>query len=292
MKITLHHRWRLNQQGGMRARASRLRVLHWLLLQKLGWHRWVEGRVFWGDPIYLLTGEDVSRGILPFGYGELAITALMIEFLEPGMRVVDVGAHLGYEAMLASVLVGQDGKVVSFEPQKQIADWTIKNLQQYPQARLVKAAAGESKGLMTFTQCDLMRSAFSGQGTDLPSDSGRQYEVEVTTLDTALEKEERPVDFIKCDAEGAEMTVLRGAQNVLHEDKPLLVLEAELPSQSNSRPRAREFSEFLAPLGYQGLSFDYDGKLKLAPLGSLTEGHANIAFVHNSKAQRLTTLPT
>ena len=108
----------------------------------------------------------------------------------------------------------------------------------------------------------------------------------MTTIDAAIEKEERPVDFIKCDAEGAELTVLRGAQNVLREDKPLLVLEAEMPSGSGFRPRVKEFSEFLSPLGYQCLSFDYDGKLKLAPLGSLTEGHANVAFVHNSRAQR------
>jgi len=60
----------------------------------------VKGRVFWRDPIFVLTGEDISRGILSFGCGELALTALIIEVLEPGMRVVDVGAHLGCEAML------------------------------------------------------------------------------------------------------------------------------------------------------------------------------------------------
>lgn len=66
MEVELR-RWRLNQQGGLRARASRWRVLHRLLLQRLGWHRWVKARVFWGDSIHLLTGEIVSRGILSFG---------------------------------------------------------------------------------------------------------------------------------------------------------------------------------------------------------------------------------
>jgi FkbM family methyltransferase len=291
MAGALRRRWKLNQQGGIRARASRWRVLHWLLLQRLGWHRWVKGRVFWGDPIYLLTGEGVSRGILPFGYGELALTALMIEFLEPGMRVVDVGAHLGYEAMLASTLVGRSGRVVSFEPQEQIAGWTAKNLHRFPQARMVKAAAGQSKGKATFTQCDMARSAFSGQGGDQHAGAKRQYEVEVMTIGEALAKEERPVDFIKCDVEGAEMAVLRGTQDILREDKPLLVLEAEMPSHSEFRPRVREFSEFLGPMGYQGLSFDYDGHLRLAPLGSLVEGHANVAFIHKSKAHRLTNIP-
>jgi len=287
MEKELRRRWRLNKQGGLRARASRWRVLHWLLLQRLGWHRWVKGRVFWGDSIYVLTGEGVSRGILPFGYGELALTSLMIEFLEPGMRVVDVGAHLGYEAMLASVLVGREGRVVSFEPQEQIAGWTVKNLQRFPQARVVKTAAGQSKGKAVFTECDIAHSAFSGQSTDPNVGVGRQYKIEVTTIGEALVKDERPVDFIKCDAEGSEMAVLRGAVDILSEDKPFLVLEAEMPNHSEFRPRVREFTELLCPMGYQGLSFDYDGKLKLAPIGSLVEGHANVAFIHNSKAHRL-----
>jgi FkbM family methyltransferase len=106
--------------------------------------------------MYLLTGETVSRGILPFGYAELALTVLMIDFLKPGMRFVDVGEHLGYEAMLASVLVGREGRVVSFEPQEQIASWTVKNLQRFPQTRVIKAAVGQSKGKAEFTEYDII----------------------------------------------------------------------------------------------------------------------------------------
>jgi FkbM family methyltransferase len=290
MEEELYRRWRLNQQGGLRARASRWRVLHWLLLQRLGWRGWVKGRVFWGDSIYLLTGEGVSRGILPFGYAELALTILMIEFLELGMRVVDVGAHLGYEAMLASLLVGREGRVVSFEPQEQISGWTVKNLRRFPQARVVKVAAGQSRGKLVFTECDIARSAFSGQATEPNAGVGRRYEVEVATISQVLVKGERPVDFIKCDAEGTEMAVLRGAVDILSEDKPLLVLEGEMPNGSEPRPRVIEFAELLGPLGYQGLSFDYDGRLILAPLGSFVEGHANVAFIHDSKAHRLTNI--
>lgn len=70
MKVDLRRRWRLNRHGGLRARASRWRVLYCRPLQRLGWHRSVKAGDFWGDPIRLLTGEIVSRGILPFGYAE------------------------------------------------------------------------------------------------------------------------------------------------------------------------------------------------------------------------------
>ena len=127
-----------------------------------------------------------------------------------------------------------------------------------------------------------MQSGFSGQHSEV-SGYAREYQVEVTTLGDALRPDERPVDFIKCDAEGAEMTVLRGAADLLRDDKPFLVLEAEMPNVSGLRPRVQEFARFLEPLGYQGLSFDYDGELKVVPLGSLVENHANVAFIHNSK---------
>jgi FkbM family methyltransferase len=286
----LRRRWQLNEQGGLHARASRWRVLPWLLLQRLGWHRWVKGRVFWGDPIYLLTGEVVSRGILPFGYAELALTALMIEFLKPGMRFVDVGAHLGYEAMLASVLVGREGRVISFEPQEQIVHWTIRNLEQFPQARVVKAAVGDSKGKVEFRELDIIRSAFSGHNSSPGQGAGRQYEIDVTTIGEALVSGERPVDFLKCDAEGAEIAVLRGAVDILSEDKPVLVVEAEMPGTLSFRPRVGEFSDLLGPMGYRCLSFDYDGGLKLASLGSFVEGHANVAFIHSSRADLLTSI--
>src|SRR5690242_21158110 len=102
MKRELHRRWQLNRLGGWHARASRWRVLHWLMLQRLGYHRWIKVTVFWGDPMYLFIGETISKGILSFGYAEIALTALMLKVIKPGMRVVDVGAHIGYEAMLAS----------------------------------------------------------------------------------------------------------------------------------------------------------------------------------------------
>jgi hypothetical protein len=60
-----------------------------------------------------------------------------------------------------------------------------------------------------------------------------------------------------------------------------------MPATLETRPRVREFSDLLVPLGYQGLSFDYEGKLKIGPSGSFVEGHANVAFIHRSKTDFL-----
>jgi FkbM family methyltransferase len=274
-------RYGLNARGGWLARFSRWRVLHWLLLQRLGINRWVRVPLFFGEHMWVLTGETTSSSMLGFGYSEPTITALMLRLLRPGMRFVDVGAHLGYEAVLASVLVGSTGKVVSFEPQPQIVEWTARNLEQFPNARIVRAAAGEATGTIQFTELEILRSAFSGAA--ICEEMGRRISVPVTTLDEALDVCERPVDFLKCDAEGAEMSVLRGAERILREDKPFLVLEAEMPPESGPRPRVDEFERYLRPFGYEGVYFDYDGNLKMAALGKMKVHHANVAFVPKQK---------
>lgn len=286
MRAALRRRWDINRRGGYRARASRWRVWPWIVLQRLGRHRWIDARVFWGDRIRLYTGELNSRGIMPFGYSELALTALMIELLQPGMKVVDIGTHLGYEAMLACALVGPGGKVVGFEPQADIADWARLNLRQYPQARLVQAAVGEAAGVAEFADLGIERSGFSGM-CDASDAGGKTYRAELTTLPAALRSDERPVDFIKCDAEGAELSILRGALDLLAQDRPFLVLEADMPQEQPARPRVKQFIDLLAPLGYRGMSFDYDGGLRLAAFGALSEKHANVAFVHSSRAHLL-----
>jgi FkbM family methyltransferase len=40
-----------------------------------------------------------------------------MKFIKPGMRVVDIGAHIGYYTILFSILVGKEGKVYDFEPE-------------------------------------------------------------------------------------------------------------------------------------------------------------------------------
>lgn len=276
-------RFALNQGGGARARFARWRVMHWLIVQRLKQHVWVRAPLFFNRRMWVLTGETISGGILSFGYAESALTALMLEVVRPGMRFIDVGAHLGYEAILACTLVGEAGRVVSFEPQAMVAKYTARNLSNFPQARLVRSAIADCEGEIQFDELPLTRSAFSGAVTGSPV--GPTTKVPVTTLDRILRADDRPVDFIKVDVEGGELSVLRGALDILNRDKPFLVLEAEMPAGLAKRPRVAEFEDFLLPLGYRGISFEFDEKLRIAPLGDFIEGHANVAFVHASRPE-------
>ena len=67
-------------------------------------------------PMYLNVAESKAMEKRAEGIYEPRKTALMERFIEPGMVVLDVGANKGWFTCLASRLVGEDGKVYSYEP--------------------------------------------------------------------------------------------------------------------------------------------------------------------------------
>src|SRR4051812_764427 len=49
---------------------------------------------------------------------EAGTSAVLIDALKPGDTFIDVGAHIGYFTLLASSLVGPQGRIYSFEPEE------------------------------------------------------------------------------------------------------------------------------------------------------------------------------
>jgi hypothetical protein len=86
--------------------------------------------------------------------------------------------------------------------------------------------------------------------------------VEVRRLDDYFsEHAGRPISFIKCDVEGYELDVFKGAEYILREDRPTLLFECEARHLSNIN-MADVFS-YLTNLGYEGFFFF---KNKLLPI--------------------------
>jgi hypothetical protein len=83
--------------------------------------------------------------------------------------------------------------------------------------------------------------------------------VRTYALDGFLSERQHRVSFIKCDVEGAELEVFRGAEGILRNDRPALLFECECRHHANGRIDG--VFEFLAGMGYVGQFFD-DGRLR------------------------------
>jgi FkbM family methyltransferase len=140
-----------------------------------------------------------------------------------GDVVVDIGAHYGFYTLNASRLVGSKGMVLSFEPHPDNYRGLLMNmrLNDVKNVKTFNTALGDFDG-----RAKLYVQSHSG-GHSIFFRSGNHISVELAKLDTFMERLalER-VDLIKIDAEGAELSILRGAWKVIQKFKPNLSIAA------------------------------------------------------------------
>jgi FkbM family methyltransferase len=177
--------------------------------------------------------DHLSESQLFLGHRfEPATTDLVRELLRPGMVVFDVGANLGRFALQAARAVGPEGQVHAFEPTADILRRLSHNaaLNALDNVVAVRAAVAEQPGDVTLHQCDRITEINSiyGAQTDLYDDRPwHTTTVPCISLDSyCREQDIGHVDFVKIDVEGAELSVLRGARELLDGDQaPLLLVE-------------------------------------------------------------------
>jgi len=144
-------------------------------------------------------------------------TRLFQTLLQPGMTVVDVGAHGGYFSLIAANRVGAAGKVYAFEPYPASFEELQKNIELngYKNIHAVRKAVSDRTGfhkLLVNPKGSDRHSLYAGESTW----ERNSPEVETTSLDDFLGTCNWPrVDLIKMDIEGAEPAALAGMKQTL-----------------------------------------------------------------------------
>ncbi|MBD2345485.1 FkbM family methyltransferase [Anabaena subtropica] len=183
---------------------------------------------------------------------------LFEQTITEGSIVFDLGAHTGFYTLLASTLVGSQGKVFAFEPMPTNFKYLKQHLQlnRISNVTVMESAVSDTTGIDYF---ELNSSSFQGQLS-----SKGTLEVKTVSLDHLIAKGEIPKpNYIKIDVEGAEIKVLTGAKNMLMNAHPTIFLA------THSDELHKQCLDFLTSLGY-----------KIKPIGnkSLEESEEIIAF--------------
>jgi len=189
---------------------------------------------------------DVSRSSahrLLYLEGErfVAERHLLHRLLRPGMRVADVGANIGYYALLFARAVGPEGAVLCYEPEpdnlvelERTLSWNgLANV------RVLPVAVGDSDGEAFLARG--VNGRVSANGGPPPPGA---VTVPLRRLDTLLPE---GVDLLKVDVEGYEGRVLDGAERLLREHRPVLVVELH-PATMVAPHSIDGIVETLAPL--------------------------------------------
>jgi FkbM family methyltransferase len=167
------------------------------------------------------------------------------QHLRAGMTFYDVGANIGFFSLLAARLVGKEGRVVAFEADPEISARLREHVERNAFGRITveeKAVWSEPRTVF-FARTDPATSPDRGLGHVVSSGGGNTIEVSAESLDDFTRIQPLP-DFLKCDVEGAEVEVFRGAERLLKEKRPGII--CEMHSEENQRILLEELSR----LGY------------------------------------------
>jgi len=159
-----------------------------------------------------LTHEDVESDLLAH--------------LAPRLRtVIDVGANVGwYSCLMAHSGLPADGKILAVEPNPAVLPYLRVNAARHSQITVIPFVAAAQPGETTF---------YAAASSDLSSALravGEPLKAPATTVDqlAADYLKEPQVDLVKCDVEGGELAVLRGARALQASARPpIWLMEAK-----------------------------------------------------------------
>lgn len=180
-----------------------------------------------GSRMELDLKEDtgISYELFKTGIREPYITKALQEEIKPGDVILDIGANIGYYALLEARLVGEKGKVYAIEPVPNNMELLRRNikLNDYSNIETFQLAIGsENKvdSIYISRKCN-WSSMLKSKRND--SDIIKKIPVQVITLDNFLEDKLSP-DLIRMDVEGYETEIIKGMKELLSSGKPLKLL--------------------------------------------------------------------
>jgi FkbM family methyltransferase len=168
------------------------------------------------------------------------------KFVRSGDIVVDVGGNHGLYTYHLSRLVGPSGRVHTFEPmppnlyilRHTIHAHGLNNVTVHPKA------CGEKLERAKFYVP--MDHGIPELGGARQGNQGLAFECEIVRLDDVIDG---GVSFLKVDVEGAELFVLRGAERILRESRPVILFEAGDHTRSYGYAQQEVF-DFLSRFRY------------------------------------------
>lgn len=188
-------------------------------------------RTPWDGAAYGVIGDSTDASVVRkisshHGLYEPDVMIHIQRTVREGWTAIDVGANVGAITIILSKLTGS-GRVVAFEPGAVNFDYLVRNIADNELSNVtpVRAAVGAANGTAQL----VYDPAFAGGayiGTSPRTATETTGVVDVVSLDSWLATQDlAKVDFIKIDVEGFELEALRGAERVIREHQPDLVIE-------------------------------------------------------------------
>ncbi|MFF4350437.1 FkbM family methyltransferase [Streptomyces sp. NPDC001530] len=208
------------------------------------------------------TQDLIQRYLYLFGVWEPHMTSWLRGRLRRGDVFIDIGANIGVFSVLASQLVGDEGKVVAVEASPVFHQRLLQQarLNECRNIRAVNAAVSDSQKTLTFV---LASSRNMGANSIVPYDGPAEstFEIEAQPLPDLLDASEiANARVIKIDVEGAEGGVVRGLAPLLDKLRPDAEITVEVTPERMAQlgDTADELLKTMTGAGFHVYRLDND----------------------------------
>lgn len=185
----------------------------------------------YGIMVYNIMDTYIGRSLDLYGEWAESEMSLLRLFLRPNDVVLDIGSNIGTHTLFFSQVVGPNGKVYAFEPQRIIFQMLCANLalNSLQNVYTYHAAIGAQRGTIITPTLDYKAKMNYG-GVRLGGyQTGEQ--VPAIPLD---EIELQSCRLLKIDVEGMELSVLKGGCRMIQKFKPVIYVENNDSTKSSS----------------------------------------------------------
>lgn len=203
--------------------------------------------------------------------------------LKSGFTFIDIGANIGWHTLLAAEIVGNSGKVFSFEPRQLSRQLLLKSLADNNFEDRVKVY---DCGLSDSKKEAVLRWALDGinpGGATLDDTVNNiDHASEIIELDILDNYQFDRLDLIKIDIEGAELSAMRGAIKTIKKHRPVIL--SEIISEQLKRVSGgdeTDYLNFMHALGYICYELVGNSSLRVVTSEKLFRNSSivNVAFI-------------
>lgn len=200
-------------------------------LNRLAGRRFLEKRIYNYRMCLDLQDRGISRTLILFGERELEHKAMLERVVKPGMTVLDIGANIGYYALMELKLIGENGTLIAVEPSPSNVELLKRNLalNGYHSIEVHNVAISDRSATRAFFMSAMSNlNTFHDTGTGSLHLSGKT--IDVTTMTVPEVAKGRRPDIIRMDVEGHEVEVINGLLPAVErgEMAPMIIFETHL----------------------------------------------------------------
>lgn len=196
--------------------------------------------------------DCIANTIIANDIFEKEIVDWASKYIKPNTVVLDIGANFGQMSMLFSDMVGETGKVHSFEADSWVYEILNKNIKANNKTGKIIPHFGavynvDNKTLIFPEQNFEEFGTYGSYGIDFKAKEGR--EVKTITIDSL--NIEEPISFVKIDTQGRDLQVMQGLVRTIKKNKMPILFEYEYLFEDRFDMCFQDYVDFVQSINYK-----------------------------------------